>query len=162
MFNSDIDINCIYFHMPFGPTTLNYKELGLMRTLEPNVFIDIKNHIKWKACKLYDTGWGKPNGFERIPELMFNDLIKLALLSDYRTSKIPIQSEESNKYGAIAVILDRHSDEMISFLNDNINNPLIKKDTIIKNLSLFCNESLNQNSNCKIIINLINKIIKEF
>ncbi len=138
MFNSTININDNYFYMPFGPVTLDPKEIGLRPTFFKNIYIDNKTGTKWRKCMLFNTGWGRPEGFEKLPELEFNDLIKLALSSDHATTKLSVQEEESNKYGAIAVIMDRHINELIDFLSRNLDNKdLFGVGLYRRNLSLF-------------------------
>lgn len=139
MFNSTININENYFYMPFGPVILNPKEIGLKATFFKNIYIDNETGTKWRRCTLYNTGWGQSVGFERLPELEFNDLIKLVLLSNHETTKLSVQGEESNKYGAIAVIMERHINELIDFLSRNLENDNLFGDELYRhNLSLFC------------------------
>ncbi len=139
MFNSTININEKYFHMPFGPVMLETKEIGLKRTSIINIYVDNETGTRWKKCLLYDTGWGQPVGFEKLPELEFDDLIKLALLSDRATTKLSVKEEESNKYGSIAVIMERHINELIDFLSRNLdNNKLFGNELYRQNLRLFC------------------------
>ena len=139
MFNSDIDINLNYFFMPFGPVKIDLNEIDLKYSIIDNLYYHKKTNSKWKKCLLYNTGWGQPDGFERLPELNFEDLIKLALKSDYRTTKLSISEEESNKYGSIAIIMERHVDELIDFLTINLENEqLFQNDLYRHNLTLFC------------------------
>lgn len=138
MFNSTININDNYFYMPFGPVTLEPKKIGLKPTLSNDIYVDNKTGAKWRKCMLFDTGWGQPEGFEKLPELEFKDLLKLALSSDYATTKLSVQEEESNKYGAIAVIMERHINEFIDFLSGNLDNrELFGNELYRHNLSLF-------------------------
>jgi len=139
MFNSTININDNYFYMPFGPVTLHPKEIGLKPTFLKDIYVDNETGTKWRKCILYNTGWGQPEGFEKLPELEFKDLIKLALLSDHTTTKLSVQNEESNKYGAIAVIMERHINELIDFLSENLDNKRLFENELYRhNLSLFC------------------------
>lgn len=125
--------------MPFGPVTLDHKEIGLKPTFFKNIYIDNVTGTKWRKCLLFNTGWGQPVGFEKLPELNFDDLIKLALLSDHVTTELSVQEEESNKYGAIAVIMERHINELIDFLSRNLyNEKLFCNELYRHNLSLFC------------------------
>lgn len=138
VFSSPININEKYFHMPFGPTILAAKDVGLKRIPFTNLYTDIQTGTRWRQCLLYDTGWGKPVGYERIPELQFDDLIKLALCSDHKMSTLKVSEEESNKYGSIAVIMERHTIELIDFLANNLENESLFKNPLFnQNLKLF-------------------------
>lgn len=139
MFNSTIDIHANYFYMPFGPAILDPKEVGLKRTSFTDIYVDKDTGIKWRKCLLFNTGWGQPEGFEKLPELKFNDLIKLALQSNHETTTLSVRDEESNKYGAIAVIMERHISELIKFLQKNLGNKeLFHNELYRHNLTLFC------------------------
>ena len=138
MFDSIININDNYFYMPFGPVVLDHKDLGLVRLGLTDIYVNKKNGQKWKKRLLYNTGWGRPYGFERMPELNFNDLLKLALQSDYKSTKLSVKDEESNKYGAISIIMEEHPEEFINFLYANLENEDLYNNPIYRdNLKLF-------------------------
>jgi hypothetical protein len=148
MFQSKINVNDNYYYMPFGPVMLSPKDVGLKRMPFTTYFVQEKSGTKWVECLLYNTGWGQPVGFERLPKLKFEDLLKLALTSDYKTTTLTVNEEESNKYGAIAVIMERYRLELIDFLAININNnDLWGNDLYCSNLKLFCFDDFNCKGN---------------
>lgn len=163
MFNSTIDIDDNYFYMPFGPVVITPEEVGLKQLSFTNLYIDKKTGVKWRKCLLYNTGWGQPEGFEKLPELKYKDLIKLALLSNHETTKLPIQEEEANKYGAIAIIMEKHINELIEFLSKNLENKqLFENDLYRHNLSLFCFDANTAKTNGGIGIKSYEDILKEY
>lgn len=148
MFKSEMDINKNYFYMPFGPVVLNTSEIGLKYNPLTQYFVKKADGTKWRKRVLFNTGWGQPYGYERLPELSFDDLLKLALLSDHKSTLLTISEEESNKYGAISVIMENHMVTLIDFLNVNINNEHLWSNQLYKNnLRLFCFDQRNSNGN---------------
>lgn len=148
MFKSNIDINDNYFYMPFGPVVLKPEDVGLKYSLLLQKYVKVDNETKWRKRLLYNTGWGQPYGYERLPELRFDDLLKLAFLSDHKTTLLTIREEESNKYGAIAIIMEKHISELIRFLAENINNDDLWENHLYKkNLKLFCFDQKYANGN---------------
>ena len=133
------DINSNYFYMPFGPTSISPEKYGLVPVDgSDEFFYDKKRGIHWKKTLLYNTGWGRPYGYERLPELEFDNLLILALESDPHNTKLKVFEEESNKYGAVAVIMDRYVPHLLDFLSNNINNgTLFEKQLHRDNLKLF-------------------------
>lgn len=139
MFQNRIDINENYFYMPFGPKfDVDIKKYGIICTREGEYY-QAKTGTKWARVLLYNTGWGQPYGYERLPSLSFESLVELALKSNPKTTKLKIIEEESNKYGAIAVIMERHISELIEFLYTNLSNKeLLHNELYRHNLTLFC------------------------
>lgn len=148
MIKSEIDVNNNYFYMPFGPVVLESEEVGLKHSPFMSTYINKITGTKWKKCLLFNTGWGQPEGYERLPMLNFEDLIKLALLSNHQTTQLSIQDEESNKYGSIAVIMSRYILTLIEFLAINIgNNELWENILYRNNLKLFCFDNIKSKGN---------------
>ena len=139
MFQNGININDNYFYMPFGPKfDVDIREYGIVCTPEGEYY-QAKSGTKWARILLYNTGWGQPYGYERLPSLPFESLMELALKSDHKTTNLKIIEEESNKYGAIAVIMERHILELIEFLYMNLSNKeLFHSELYRHNLTLFC------------------------
>jgi hypothetical protein len=141
LFKEAFDINQNYFYMPFGPTSTNPEKCHLKYIQDGDYYYQRKTDTKWKRVYLYDTGWGKPDGFERLPELPFDSLLQLVLLSEYksfRISHLSIWEMESNQYGAASIIMDRFTVELLDFLNDNIANKDFTDNVLYKrNLRLF-------------------------
>jgi hypothetical protein len=139
---STIDLNKRYFIMPFGPTSITNKDVGLTKVPIANLYVDI-NGSKWRRCYLFNTGWGRPLGFERLPRLKFLDLLTLVLKSDYQNSTLSVREVESNQYGAASVIMDAYKEDLIDFLGCNIENrDLFENYLYQKNLKIFCFNSL--------------------
>ena len=83
-----------YFVMSIRFNKCIASDFGLISKNENIAINPIDNSI-WIKTKLYDFGWGKENGFYKIPLPNFNTLLELALYS----------TNEEDMYGAAAVIL---------------------------------------------------------
>ena len=57
----------------------------------------------WKKRNLYDFGWGKENGYYRLPLPQFDDLVNIIIISKCK----------DNRYGAAAIILDDFNDNLL-------------------------------------------------
>ena len=79
------------------------KDFGLISSEEANVFIRPSDNTLWEKCEMYDFGWGKENGYRRIPLLEFSELVDLILHTN----------SENDKYGAADQILEKHTDELL-------------------------------------------------
>jgi hypothetical protein len=141
LFKDAFDINKNYFYMPFGPTSISMQKCRLEYVQDGDYYFQQNTNTKWRRVYLYDTGWGRPDGFERLPELPFDSLLQLVLLSDYKSFHIwhlSIWELESNQYGAASIIMDRHIDDLLDFLNNNIDNEDFTNNVLYKkNLRLF-------------------------
>lgn len=71
-------------------------------------FIRITDNTEWMPCELYDFGWGKENGFYKIPLGSFDELMLLALNCD----------DTEDSYGAAAMILEIYPLELKEYLLD--------------------------------------------
>lgn len=140
MIQNQLDITQNYFYMPFGPMfNENCEEYGLEYIRESGMYYQKKTNTTWQKVLLYDTGWGQPSGYERLPVLTFDSLMLLALKSDSNSTKLKPFESESNKYGAIAIIMERYISDLISFLKCNINNrEFISNPLFLCNLKAFC------------------------
>ena len=139
MFSNRLDIDQNYFFMPFGPIGLKPEDQGLIYLPEENLYYMPLAGTKWRKTLLYNTGWGRPDGYERLPELPFSSLIDLALLSGTQRTKLSAFETESNKYGAIAVIMERYIKEFVEFLYSNIDNQELFGNSLFRgNLGKFC------------------------
>jgi len=65
---------------------------------------------EWIPCFLYDFGWGRENGFYKVPLGDFYDLIKIVL----------DKNDEEDSYAASSIIVDKYSYEFKLFLLDII------------------------------------------
>ncbi len=109
---------------------------------QDDLYINTENGDIYRKRLLYDFGWGQENGFELIPQLSFDELIKLierpTVLPQkkfwQKYSKEEIQQADiwrSNLYGAVAVIMQDYVKEFIEFLSvmidtDYFSNPCIR------------------------------------
>ncbi len=79
------------------------EDFGLISSEDPEIFIMPVDNSCWKKRSLYDFGWGKENGYYRLPIPGFDQLIDIILNSDIL----------DNKYGAGAIILDDYGDQLL-------------------------------------------------
>ena len=79
------------------------EDFGLSSSENSDIFIRQNDNSQWKSRQLYDYGWGKENGFYKIPAPDFNGLVNIILQS----------KSDDDKYGAAAVILDDHTNELL-------------------------------------------------
>ncbi len=66
---------------------------------------------EWIPCLLYDFGWGKENGFYKVPLGDFTDLIKIVLE----------KSDDEDSYAAASIIMYNYVFELKTYLLDLIN-----------------------------------------
>lgn len=105
-----------YFMMSMRFNKTSPEQFGLSK-LSDNIYIRKEDNSEWSACELYDFGWGGEIGFYRLPRLTFEELFELAT-----TTK-----DDDNLYGAAAMILNNHSDELLEKLELIIQNKDKKK-----------------------------------
>lgn len=79
------------------------KDFGLVPSNEDDIFIMSTDNSRWKKHNLYDFGWGKENGYYKLPLPNFEQLVDIILSSDCN----------DNKYGAAAIILEDYCDELL-------------------------------------------------
>ena len=124
---------------------------------------DFYRHIEtgeiYRKRPMYDFGWGGENGYELLPRLSFNDLIKLVeqppqfppkkkfwqKYSDYQIEqKFHIQQANiwrSNFYGAVSVIMEDHVEELIDFLYSKVDTDYFSNSIIRENFKIFSFDS---------------------
>lgn len=101
---------------------------------------------------LYDFGWGQESGFELLPQLSFGGLIKLVeqpmVLPPKRLWKRYTKDEiqqagiwRSNLYGAVAVIMQDHVEELIEFLSAKVDTDYFSNPSIRENFKCFSFDS---------------------
>jgi len=100
-----------FFMMSMRFNKKTYNEFGLILSGEPDVYVMTSDNSLWKKRQLYDFGWGRENGFYRLPLFGFNQLVELLLKSDI----------DDNKYGAAAVILDDYCEDLFVKSNEILN-----------------------------------------
>ena len=79
------------------------RDFGL--TFKDGEFICEQDGTQWASRQLYDFGWGKENGFYKIPLGNFEQLLELLQGKD-----------EEDAYGAAAVIMEDYPLELKLYL----------------------------------------------
>lgn len=92
-----------YFLISFRYNKTFPEDFGLIQSEAPGLFINPKDGSLWAQRSLYDYGWGKENGFYKMPMPDFEGLVGIILNS----------KNEDDKYGAAAVILEDFSTELL-------------------------------------------------
>ena len=115
--------------------------------LQDNLYKHIETGDIYYKRLLYDFGWGQEYGFELLPQLSFDDLIKLIeqpmvfgkkvgrKYSKYQIQQADIQ--RSNLYGAIAVIMQDHVEELIDFLSSRVHTDYFLNPSVRENFKAF-------------------------
>ena len=110
---------------------------------------------------LYDFGWGQEYGFELMPQLPFHDLIGLVerpmVLPQKRFWKRYTEEElerfsvwRSNLYGAVAVIMQDHVEELIDHLSVKVETDHFADPSIRENYKCFSFDAQRTRAECKI------------
>jgi hypothetical protein len=101
-------------------------------------FASMENKTLWKQKNLYDLGWGKENGYIRIPELTFEELWFLLCESKH----------QENKYGAASEIEQHYGEKLLNKLLLIVNDPIGRKQLDLEAIAkiLKLNESINRSS----------------
>ena len=92
-----------YFLMSHMFNKKTPEDFGLVHSLDPEVLIRPSDNSQWKQRDLYDFGWGQENGYYKLPMPGFDGLVEIILHAD----------NDEDRYGAAAVILDDHCDELL-------------------------------------------------
>lgn len=137
-----------YITIHFSP-----KYEGTILSMQPNGFYkDAETGELYRKRLLYDFGWGQESGFELLPQLPFNELIKLVeqpiVLPQkkflWKYSEESIQQADiwrSNLYGAIAVIMQDYTDELVFFLSTKVDTDYFLNPNIRENFKWFSFDS---------------------
>ena len=119
---------------------------------EDGLYVSTETGDVYRKRLLYDFGWGQENGFELMPQLSFDNLIKLveqpmllprkSLRKRYTKNEIK-QSDimRSNLYGAAAVIMQDHTEEFVEFLSSKVGTGYFSNPAIRENFKCFCFDS---------------------
>ena len=91
-----------YFVMSMRFNKSTAAQFGLL-SKDESTAVDPKDGSLWKRTALYDFGWGKENGYYKMPLPGFDMLFKLALHS----------LEWEDMYGAAAIILENYTEELL-------------------------------------------------
>jgi len=79
------------------------EEFGLVPAAKGGLYIDPSDNSLWQFRLLYDFGWGQEIGYYRLPMPDFETLVEIILHS----------VNETDKYGAAAVILEDYPDQLL-------------------------------------------------
>ena len=121
---------------------------------EGDLYINIKTKEIYRKRLLYDFGWGQESGFELMPQLPFDDLIKLVeqpmifpskkfgILSQYTKEDLR-QADiwRNNLYGAVSVIMQDYVEDLIEFLSVKVNTDYFSSPSIRENFKHFSFDS---------------------
>lgn len=115
---------------------------------QDDLYINTETGELYRKRLLYDFGWGQENGFELMPHLSFDKLIELVerplALSQKKHTKVEIQQADiwrSNLYGAVAVIMQDYTEELIMFLSAKVDTDYFSNPSIRENFKCFCFDS---------------------
>lgn len=117
-----------------------------------NLYINAETGEIYRKRLLYDFGWGQENGFELMPQLPFDDLIKLIerpmvqprKMFWHKYTKEELQQADicrSNLYGAVAVIMQDYVEELIEFLSAKVDTDYFSNPSIRENFKCFSFDS---------------------
>lgn len=146
-----------YITIHFVP---RYEE-SLFKKIQNNVYKNIVTGELYQKRLLYDFGWGQEEGFELLPALSFDSLIRLVEQPTAHSRRILRQKytkEEirqadilrSNLYGAVAIIMQDHVEEFIDFLSKKNNTDYFLESSICENYKCFSFDSKKSNEEGKI------------
>jgi len=98
-----INMNEKLFMMSMRFNKESPEDFGLIPSEETDIYIMPSDKSLWKKRNLYDFGWGKENGYYKLPLPQFDDLVNIIINSE----------SKDNKYGAAAIILDDFNDDLL-------------------------------------------------
>lgn len=81
------------------------EEFGLTQSNDPDIFISLSDQSLWGKRQLYDWGWGRENGFYRLPLPSFEELVRIVINS----------MVEENCFGAASIILDDYVEDLQNY-----------------------------------------------
>lgn len=137
----------LYFIQTTRFVPIDFKKYGF-KVIDGNTILLEKDGSIWKSTKLYDLGWGRENGFYRIPMPKKEELFSMAFPNEIKNDF----EERFNYWGSISIMLDEYCD----FLLEKISNELI----VNKNgfVDKYANELLYINSELNVSDNLIDRL----
>ena len=148
-----------YFYITLHFTPIY--EGTVLRKRKDGLFVEPETGEVYRKRLLYDFGWGQEPGFELMPQLSFNELIRLVEQPPVLAPKKPWRKytkEEirqadvwrSNLYGAVAVIMQDHVEELIEFLMARIDTDYFSNLSIRENFKCFSFDSQKARADGKI------------
>jgi hypothetical protein len=112
------------------------EDFGLTYTANPSEFLRVSDCSKWIKRELYDLGWGRENGFYRLPLPSFEELVSIVMSSE----------DEENVYGAASIILDDFTNELLLFCRKILENKSVNKEHIRFYSVLILDKPINRSS----------------
>lgn len=133
-----------YLTIHFSP---DYEKTILLNR-QDGFYIDVETGELYRKRLLYDFGWGQEPGFELMPQLSFDELVYLVEQpmavpqkkhwQEYTTEVIQqMDIWRSNLYGAVAVIMQDFTDELVDFLSSKVNTDYFSNPNIRENFKCF-------------------------
>ncbi len=112
----------------------------------------IENGELYRKRLLYDFGWGQEYGYELLPPLSFNKLIGLVeqpkpLMPRKKRHNSTVDQDQqaniwrSNLFGAVAVIMQDHAEELVEFLSTKVDTSYFFNTSIRENFKWFSFDS---------------------
>lgn len=137
-----------YITIHFSP---EYEETVLTK-FQDNLYKNTETGEIYRKRLLYDFGWGQESGFELLPQLSFDDLIKLIerpielpqkwFLRKHNKNQIQqADIQRSNLYGAVAVIMQDYVENLIDFLSSKVDTNYFSNPSIRENFKCFSFDS---------------------
>lgn len=120
---------------------------------QDGLYINTETGEIYRRRLLYDFGWGQEDGFELMPPLRSDELVKLieqpmAVLpkkkfwQKYTEEQLQqVDIWRSNLYGAVAVIMQDYVKELIEFLSANVDTDYFSNPSIRENFKSFSFDS---------------------
>ncbi len=134
----------IHFSPEYEGTVFTKLQDGLYRNIETGAV--------YRKRLLYDFGWGQESGFELLPQLPFHDLVKLIEQPLPLPKKRPWRKYtkeqmrqadiwRGNLYGAAAVIMQDHAEELVDFLSAKVDTDYFSNPSVRENFRCFSFDS---------------------
>lgn len=132
-----------YITIHFSP---NYEDV--FKYIENDLYQNVLTGEVVRKRLMFDFGWGQEYGFEVLPSLSFDELIKLVehqfeprkKKKWQKYSEIEVHNmdvHQSNLFGAVSVIMQDHIEEFIDFLSLKINTDYFTNVGFRKNFMWF-------------------------
>lgn len=139
----NFNMNYFYTTIHFSP---KYDELNLIKVNE-TTFKKSDCEIYYTQRLLYDFGWGQELGWELQPKLMFSQLIELVIHYEYENCTLNQSDKFSNLLGAVSVIMQDYTEELITFLDNKLTTNFFDNKEVRENFKWFCFEKGKGNPN---------------
>ncbi len=124
-----MDYEQSYFFISTGPNWLDYDKLNMIKNSD-GTYVNNETGDKYIERPMYDFGYGRFDGLQKLPKLSFAELIKL--IDYYATSDNSSITWKifMNMVGSVVVIMEDHLDEFIGFLREKIKSDYFRHEGI--------------------------------